>query len=81
MATSAVFICQGGCGTFEEDVSKFQVRGMVNEKLYCEKCVVIADSYLGARDDVHTFLSGKWSEGLANLAEDYSGLLKNLPDG
>jgi hypothetical protein len=81
MATSSVFICQGGCGTFDEDASKFQTRGFVNEKLYCEKCVIVADKYIEERDKIHTFLSGKWSDGLVRLAADFSSLLKNLPDG
>jgi hypothetical protein len=81
MATSSVFICQGGCGTFDEDASKFQTRGFVNEKLYCEKCVVVADAYLFCRDSIHTKLATEWSEGLSELAAVYSPTLKNLPDG
>lgn len=78
---ASVYVCQGGCGTFEPDRSKLHARGIVNEKLYCEKCVVHADAYIESRDELHTALAQDWSEGLAALAAEFSGHLKVLPDG
>ena len=75
-----VYICQGGCGAFEPDVSKMHTRGIVNEKLYCEKCVVRVDEYLKLRDDLHTQLADEWSAGLAGMAYDFADVLKALPD-
>ena len=48
-----VYVCQGGCGAFEPDATKMHARGIVNEKLYCEKCVVRADEYIELRDVLH----------------------------
>ena len=78
---ASVYICQGGCGAFEPDRAEMHARGIVNEKLYCEKCVVVADEYLAARDELHTRLADKWSNGLAELGADFAETLKVLPDG
>ena len=71
---ASVYVCQGGCGTFEPDRAKMHARGIVNEKLYCEKCVGKVDEYLGARDHLHTELADRWSNGLALLMEEFSEL-------
>ncbi len=75
------YICQGGCGAFEEDSSQMHSRGIVNPKLYCPACVHRADEYIDERDKLHTRLAQEWQEGLAGLASDYEGILKALPDG
>jgi hypothetical protein len=80
MPAASVYICQGGCGAFEPDREKMHARGIVNEKLYCEKCVLIVDDYLSLRDVLHTELSKDWSEGLVSLQQDYAGKVKALPD-
>ena len=74
-----VYVCQGGCGAFEPDRAKMHARGIVNEKLYCEKCVVRVDEYIVARDDMHTRLAQAWSEGLIMLVNKF-GDLDALPD-
>ena len=81
MPAATVHVCQGGCGVFEEDFSKMHVRGFVNEKAYCAKCVVVVDSYLEMRDALHTNISEQWSDGLASLQKDFFERVKNLPDG
>lgn len=78
---ASVFVCQGGCGTFEPDASKMHPRGIVNEKLYCEVCIVVVDQYLRARDELHTMLAEEWAGSLAALAEDFTDRVKALPDG
>ena len=75
------YVCQGGCGNFEEDVSKLHSRGMVTPKLYCSACVHRADEYIEERDKIHTRLAKEWEDGLMYLASDFSGVLKVLPDG
>ena len=80
MPAASVYICQGGCGAFEPDREKMHVRGIVNEKLYCEQCVILVDAYLKERDDLHTRLSEEWSAGLAALGKDFSDAVRTLPD-
>jgi hypothetical protein len=80
MPAASVFVCQGGCGTFEPDAAKMQARGIVNEKLYCEKCIVQVDDYLSARDNLHTRLAVEWADGLAGLRRDWEKVVKALPD-
>lgn len=80
MPAATVFICQAGCGTFEPDASKMHARGLVNEKLYCEKCIVHVDAYLKERDELHTKLSVGWANGLAALRDGWSNVIKALPD-
>jgi len=79
--SAAVYVCQGGCGTFEADISKLYQRGIVNERLYCEECVLEIDKYLQARDELHTKIAVEWSEGLAALVEEYATEGRRLPDG
>ncbi len=78
---ASVYVCQGGCGDFEPDRSRMHARGIVNEKLYCAKCVVEIDRYLEERDVLHTELAEWWSKGLAELAETYAEEGRRLPDG
>jgi hypothetical protein len=80
MPAASVFICQAGCGTFEPDAAKMHTRGIVNEKLYCEKCVKDVDDYIAARDKLHTELAVKWAHDLEVLREDWSNVIKALPD-
>jgi hypothetical protein len=60
---------------------KMHARGIVNEKLYCEKCVLVADDYSKQRDELHTRLAKEWSDGLAALSTEFADTLKVLPDG
>jgi len=79
---ASVYVCQGGCGTFEPDHAKMHARGFVNEKLYCATCVILVDKYLELRDELHTELARRWSEDLAVLQSDYVKQgVKVLPDG
>jgi hypothetical protein len=78
---AAVYVCQGGCGTFEEDASKLHPRGVVNQRHYCEQCVKEIDKYLQARDELHTRLAVEWSEGLMKLTSEYAAKGRRLPDG
>ena len=78
---ASVYICQGGCGTFEEDVSKLFARGIVHEKLYCAKCVASVDSYLEMRDALHDDLAKQWAEGMFTLESEFKKSVKVLPDG
>jgi hypothetical protein len=80
MPAASVYVCQGGCGHFEPDREKMHARGIVNEKLYCEQCVVLVDAYLKARDALHTSLSEEWAHRLAALGNDYSDAVRSLPD-
>ena len=78
---ASVYVCQGGCGTFEENRAEMSARGLVDEKLYCKDCVVVIDVYLKDRDDLHTRLAEGWANGLAALAEQYGVDGRKLPDG
>ena len=78
---ASVFVCQGGCGTFEPDRSKMHARGLVNERLYCADCAIVIDEYLEKRDELHTRVAREWSEGLAALAQEYGSDEVRLPDG
>ena len=80
MPATVAYVCQGGCGKFTKDVSELSERGMVNAKLYCDKCVVIVDSYLEMRDALHTDIALRWSKDLASLQGDFLSRVKNLPD-
>jgi hypothetical protein len=81
MPAASVYICQGGCGHFEPNLEKMHARGIVNEKLYCEQCVVLVDAYLKARDALHTSLSEEWSNQLAALSGNFSDSVRTMPDG
>jgi len=80
MTQAMAYVCQG-CGQAEEDVSRMSPRGIVNEKLYCERCVALVDEYTDQRDELHTHLAKEWNEELAALALDYGTQIKRLPDG
>ena len=78
---ASAYICQGGCGKLEPEMDKMHARGQVNEKLYCDTCVVVIDEYLRKRDELHTRLAREWSHGLAVLASEYGSEEVRLPDG
>lgn len=77
---ASVYVCQGGCGAFEPDIAKMHMRGIVNEKLYCEKCIAIIDGFIKSRDNLHTDLADRWTNGLALLVEEFAAEGRKLPD-
>ena len=81
MSARTVYICQGGCGIYKESSADLNERGLINERLYCDRCVIHVDAYLKARDDLHTKIAMEWSDGMVELAGRFSSLIKRLPDG
>lgn len=77
---ASVYVCQGGCGTFEEKRGEMRERGFVNPKLYCVRCVETIDEFLEERDTLHTRLSEEWSVGLSDLVNKYQVDNRRLPD-
>jgi len=77
---ASVYVCQGGCGTFEPDRENMHARGIVNEKLYCDVCIFFIDEYLKARDELHTNLAKDWADGLGELANEFATEGRKLPD-
>ena len=77
---ASVYVCQWGCGTFEEDHSKMHERGIVNPKLYCSKCIGDVDAYLAERDRIHTHLAEKWSRELAETRKMFDEEGRRFPD-
>jgi hypothetical protein len=77
---ASVYVCQGGCGAFEEDVSQMNPRGIVNEKLYCAACIEEIDEYLTERDELHTRLAADWGLELQVLKDAFSKDGRHLPD-
>ena len=81
MSQGMAYVCQG-CREVKEDFTEMSSRGIVTEKLYCQKCIERVDEYLDARDVLHTELAEMWAEKRAWLASDFeTGGIRNLPDG
>lgn len=77
---ASVYICQGGCGAYEENLAEMNERGFVNPRLYCARCVETIDEFLEERDVIHTRLSQEWSLELSNLVNKYQVDNRKLPD-
>jgi len=78
--SASVYVCQGGCGKFEEDITEMNPRGIVSEKLYCNACIEEIDEYLTQRDELHSHLANEWSEKLFALQGSYDKEGRSLPD-
>jgi hypothetical protein len=78
---SSVYVCQGGCGRLEEDLTKLESRGFVSPKLYCVACIPMIDQYLQERDDLHTKLGRDWANGLSELHRRYALVDDGHPSG
>jgi hypothetical protein len=77
---ATVYVCQGGCGKFEEDLAQMTPRGIISEKLYCGACIEEIDEYLSERDDLHTKLAADWGLELQVLKDSYAKDGRHLPD-
>ena len=76
----AVFLCAGGCGGFYTTLAELHERGIVFPRHYCDGCVVRADTYLEARDELHTRLALEFQEGLSALTVRMGFPKGKLPD-
>lgn len=65
---SAVYLCDGGCGTMTDKLDSFETFGIAIERSYCDKCAESISKWSEHRDQIHENAAKQFAKELSVLS-------------